>query len=278
MDLSRTLEIVTKSDVGTVRVRNEDALYANQQSGLAILADGMGGYNAGEVASAMVTALLGKGLEQSFAPPGRPQTESDRRRQAQSALAAEIARANSAVYSAAQSQPRYAGMGTTLVMALFHGNSVTVAHVGDSRLYRLRGGEFQRITRDHSLLQEQIDRGMLTQEQARHAHGRNLVTRALGVDPSVEPEIKDYDIRRGDIYLLCSDGLSDMVEDEDIGMILRMASADLDLAATRLVQKANDGGGQDNVSVILVRVGSGVSAAHGWIARLFARILAVFRR
>ena len=256
-----------------VRVHNEDAVYANPESGLAILADGMGGYNAGEVASAMVTTLLGTGLEQSFAPRDPVLTSGGGRLRVQSVLAAEIARVNSAVYSAAQSQPQYAGMGTTLVMALFHGDSMTVAHIGDSRLYRLRRKEFQLITRDHSLLQEQLDRGMLTQEQARYSRHKNLVTRALGVDPTVEPEINDYDTRQGDIYLFCSDGLSDMVEEQDIGAILRSASADLTLAAAQLVQKANDNGGHDNVSLILLRVGQSQVAARGWLARLLARFM-----
>ena len=270
MSSSRTLEIVTRSDVGRVRSHNEDAVYANPASGLAILADGMGGYNAGEVASAMATTLLGRGLEQAFAPSASPKTAMERRQRAQSALEAEIASANRAVYAAAQSEPRYAGMGTTLVMALFHGDSMTAAHIGDSRLYRLRGREFQRITHDHSLLQEQLDRGTVTREQARRSKHKNLVTRALGVDPTVLPEINDYDTRRGDVYLFCSDGLSDMVEDEDIGTILSAASADLEVAATRLVQRANDSGGHDNVSLILVRVRKCYPAACGWLARLFA--------
>ena len=161
-------------------------------------------------------------------------------------------------------------MGTTLVMALFHGNSMAAAHIGDSRLYRLRGREFQLITRDHSLLQEQLDRGVLTQDQARYSQHKNLVTRALGVDPTVVPEINDYDTRQGDIYLLCSDGLSDMVEDEDIGTILRRSAADLEMAAAQLVQRANDSGGHDNVSLILVRVRKCYPRARGWLARLFA--------
>lgn len=269
MDLSQTLEFVTKSDVGMVRASNEDAVYANPVCGLAILADGMGGYNAGEVASDMATTLLGRRLEAAFARAGQRRSGGDGRRLAQSALAAEIAHANSAVYSAAQSQPEYAGMGTTLVMALFHGDSLTVAHIGDSRLYRLRGRKLQLMTRDHSLLQEQLDRGLLSQEQARHAENRNLVTRALGVDPNVEPEINDFDTRAGDLYLLCSDGLNDMVEDEEIGTILRRRSNDLEQAAAQLVQRANDSGGRDNVSLILVRIRR--AAVPGWLSSLFAR-------
>ena len=163
-------------------------------------------------------------------------------------------------------------MGTTLVMAVFHDNAVTIAHIGDSRLYRLRGEEFGPVTRDHSLLQEQIDGGIITAEQARHSQNKNLVTRALGVDPAVEPEVRDYDVLPGDIYLLCSDGLNDMVDDEEISMTLQALAANLELCATQLVQMANDNGGRDNVSVILVRIKEEfpAPARGGWLARLLA--------
>jgi protein phosphatase len=273
MDLSQALETVSRSDAGMVRSHNEDSVYLNPALGLAVLADGMGGYNAGEVASGMVTTLLGSELEKAFSRQESHLPENDGQHRAHKLLEQEIARANHAVYQAAQSQPQYAGMGTTLVMALFYDNSMTVAHIGDSRLYRLRGEEFLQITRDHSLLQEQIDSGILTPEQARHSQNKNLVTRAVGVDPSVEAEIRDYATSPGDIYLLCSDGLNDMVEDEEIGMTVQMLSANLELAATQLVQMANDNGGRDNVSVILVRIKREYSAPRGltgWLGRLLA--------
>ncbi|MBL8490727.1 MAG: Stp1/IreP family PP2C-type Ser/Thr phosphatase [Rhodocyclaceae bacterium] len=269
MDLSQNLEIVTRSDPGMVRSHNEDAVLANSSIGLAILADGMGGYNAGEVASGMATTLLGTELEKSL-HLREPHGFEGGKRVAHGVLESEIARANTAIYQAAQSQPQYSGMGTTLVIALFFDNMMTVAHIGDSRLYRLRGEEFKQVTRDHSLLQEQIDSGMITPEQAKHSLNKNLVTRALGVDPVVEPEIRDYDTLPGDIYVLCSDGLSDMVEDEEIGMTLSALSANLELCATQLVQMANDNGGRDNVSVILVRVLKEYPVARGWWARLLA--------
>jgi len=273
MDLSQVLEIVSRSDPGMVRSHNEDAVHSSAGLGLAILADGMGGYNAGEVASGMVTALLASELEQAFGRPESRLIDKDGRQSTGGLLEAEITRANSAVYQAAQSQPQYAGMGTTLVMAVFYDNAITVAHIGDSRLYRLRGEEFRQITRDHSLLQEQIDSGMLTVEQARNSQNKNLVTRAVGVDPSVEPEIHEYATLPGDIYLLCSDGLNDMVEDDEIGTTIGMLSANLELAATQLIQMANDNGGRDNVSVILVRVRRAYPAPRGlggWLARLLA--------
>ncbi|MDK9724815.1 MAG: Stp1/IreP family PP2C-type Ser/Thr phosphatase [Sterolibacteriaceae bacterium MAG5] len=272
MDLSKALEIATRTDTGMVRSHNEDSVFANPVAGCAVLADGMGGYNAGEVASGMATALLGTELEKSFAEREPYRVEPDGRSWAHVVLETEIARANGAIYQAAQSQPQYAGMGTTLVAAVFCDNTLTVAHIGDSRLYRQRGEEFTQVTRDHSLLQEQIDSGMITAEEARHSQNKNLVTRALGVDPTVEAEIHDYDVQPGDIYLLCSDGLNDMVEDEEISMTLQMLAANLELCAMQLVQMANDNGGRDNVSVVLVRVKEAFPAPRrgGWLARLLA--------
>ncbi len=267
MDLTQALEVVTRTDPGMVRSHNEDSVYASVSHGIAVLADGMGGYNAGEVASGMTPALLASELGRAFTekPPYMIEVSGT---WADIALQAQIAKTNAAVYKASQSQPQYEGMGTTLVTAVFHNDCVTVAHIGDSRLYRLRGDEFAQITRDHSLLQEQIDRGLITPEQARTSNNKNLVTRALGIDPVVEPDIHEYEVRAGDIYLLCSDGLNDMVEDEEIAMTLRLLSANLELCAMQLVQLANDSGGRDNVSVILVKVRRPFPAPRGWLSRL----------
>lgn len=269
--LSSALEIALRTDPGMVRDHNEDAVFANPSRGFAILADGMGGYNAGEVASGMATMIMSAELEAAFAA-GRPSDfdSPDGLSFAQRCLLDTVAAANSAIYTAAESQVQYAGMGTTLVTALFHDNRVTVAHIGDSRLYRLRGEELSVITRDHSLLQEQLDSGLITPDEARFSQNKNLVTRALGVDPIVEAEINDYPVLPGDIYLLCSDGLNDMVEDEEIALALQTLSANLELAATQLIQMANDNGGRDNVSVILVKVLCAFPAARGWRSRFTA--------
>jgi len=268
--LSDVLEIVVKTDPGMVRGHNEDAVFANPNLGLAILADGMGGYNAGEVASGMAVTLLSAEIEDGLSLKTAWEVEPDGELYASALLRERIATANSAIYHAAQSQPQYAGMGTTLVLALFADNLLTVAHIGDSRLYRLRGEEFVQVTRDHSLLQEQIDSGMITPEQAKLSMNKNLVTRALGVDPEVEAEIRSYPVEAGDLFLLCSDGLNDMVEDGEIGLTLQMLSANLDLAATQLVQMANDNGGRDNVSVILVKIKRDFAAPRGWLSRFLA--------
>jgi protein phosphatase len=145
-------------------------------------------------------------------------------------------------------------MGTTVVAALFFDNRVTIAHVGDSRLYRVRGERFERITMDHSLLQELVDRGLYSAEEAQRAANKNYVTRALGVEPSVEVELREIPVQKGEVYMLCSDGLSDMVEDEDIHLTISTFGANLDNVARQLIQLANDNGGRDNISVVMAHV------------------------
>jgi serine/threonine protein phosphatase PrpC len=271
MELSEALEIASCTDPGMVRAHNEDSIASDAANGLVVLADGMGGYNAGEVASGMATTVITTELQQLLQTVKPHDVEAGTSEQlAAKLLREQIRKANTSIYQASHSQPQYAGMGTTLVVCLFYDNRVSVAHLGDSRVYRMRGEEFTQVTRDHSLLQEQIDSGLITAEQAKHAAHKNLVTRALGIDPSVEPEIHEYGTLPGDIYLLCSDGLCDMVSDEDISMTLSMLGANLPLATQQLVQMANDNGGRDNVSVILVRVLREYPAARGVMGKLFA--------
>ena len=271
MDLTQALEIVSSTDPGMVRSHNEDSVASDAANGVVVLADGMGGYNAGEVASGMATTVIVTELQQALARV-QPNAIDEATQQpvAVPLVREQVLKANTSIYQAAQSQPQYAGMGTTLIVCLFFDNRVLVAHLGDSRVYLLRNGEFKQVTRDHSLLQEQIDAGLITPEQAKHAQHKNLVTRALGIDPTVDPEIHEYPTQPGDIYLLCSDGLCDMVDDEDIGMTLQALGANLPLCAQQLVQMANDNGGRDNVSVILVRVLREYPAARGVMAKVFA--------
>jgi serine/threonine protein phosphatase PrpC len=268
MDLSHVLEITTCTDPGMVRSHNEDSVASDPANGLVVLADGMGGYNAGEVASGMATTVITTEMQQLLGKVHPYDIDPESNKVIAAKLVREqVMKANASIYHAAQSQPQYAGMGTTLVVCLFYDNKALVAHLGDSRLYRMRDGALKQITRDHSLLQEQIDSGLITAEQAKHAQHKNLVTKALGIDPTVEPEIREYETRPGDIYLLCSDGLPDMVEDEDISMTLEALGANLKLAAQQLVQMANDNGGKDNVSVILVRVQREYPAARGVVGK-----------
>ena len=269
MDLSESLEIASATDPGMVRSNNEDSVAADASKGLVVLADGMGGYNAGEVASGMATTVITTELQQLLkTKPPHEIDEGSGKRVAENLLREQVSKANTSIYQAAQSQPQYAGMGTTLVVALFYDNKLAVAHVGDSRLYRQRGRVFSQVTKDHSLLQEQIDSGMLTKEQAKLSTNKNLVTRALGIDPTVDAEIHEYDALPGDIYLLCSDGLCDMVSDEDIGMAVEQLGANLKLCVAQLIQMANDNGGRDNVSVILARVKREYPAPRGVVAKL----------
>ncbi len=269
MSLELALEIFSLTDPGTVRGHNEDAVIVDAACGFAVLADGMGGYNAGEVASGIAVNLVADGLRHALA---KGDIDPERGTAPGDLLRGQVAGANAAIFQAAQSQPQYAGMGTTLVSALFYDNRIHVAHVGDARLYRLRGETLTQMTRDHSLLQEQIDSGMISPTEARLSSKRNLVTRALGVDPTVEVDVGVSDTLPGDVYLFCSDGLNDMVEDEEIRLALETLGANLPLAGRHLIQMANDNGGRDNVSVILVRVLHPFPVKRGWIYRLGFRI------
>jgi serine/threonine protein phosphatase PrpC len=262
------LEIATRSDPGRVRPHNEDSMLASPDLGLVALADGMGGYNAGEVASSMATSLLGSGMAAAFAERRPGARGADGHSWARVALAREIGRVNAAIHEASGDQPQYSGMGTTLVAAVFHDDRVAVAHVGDSRLYRLRGGALELLTRDHSLLQEQIDAGIITSEQATESANRNLLTRALGVDPEVEADTQDHEARAGDFYLLCSDGLTDMLDDDRIAATVQESGGDLDGCVARLVDLANENGGRDNISAVLVKVVQTFPARRPWWARL----------
>src|SRR3990170_7902175 len=269
MKVEDAIEIVSQTNPGMVRSHNEDSVAQDAACGLVVLADGMGGYNAGEVASGIAVSVVVTEICQHL--QGTNPTERDETTGGElgvSLLRDNIRKANASIFQAAQSQPQYAGMGTTIVSGLFYDNRVVVGHVGDSRMYRLRGETLQTVTRDHSLLQEQIDSGMISVEDARLSKNKNLVTRAVGIDAKVASEIHVHDVLVGDVYLFCSDGLNDMVEDEDIHSTLYAMQGNLPLAAEQLVQMANDGGGRDNVSVILVKVKGRFSAPGSWLARM----------
>ena len=249
-----TFEFFEALDTGRARTNNEDSVSIDEGAALAVLADGMGGYNAGEVASSMATSFirteLGRWLREAHANA----TDTEVRR----AMDICVDNANRAIFNAANANPQYAGMGTTLVVAVFREQRLLVGHVGDSRAYRLRGGRLQQITRDHSLLQEQIDAGLITPEQAAFSANKNLVTRAVGVEDTVLLETHQHDVQPGDTYLMCSDGLSDMLDDASIGQLL-LAHDSLAAACQALIDAANDAGGKDNISVVLVRASGGAS-------------------
>lgn len=272
MKVEQALEIVSRTHPGRVRAHNEDSVSTEPSCGLVVLADGMGGYNAGEVASGITVSVLTTEVKHALQDMRPEDADEESGEDVGVVLLREnVQKANASIFHASQSQPQYAGMGTTVVAGLFYDDRVAVAHVGDSRMYRLRGEEFEAVTRDHSLLQEQIDSGMISKEDARQSRNKNLVTRAVGIEEIVATEVHVHEVEVGDIYLLCSDGLNDMVEDEHIGGTLRALRANLDLAADQLIKMANENGGRDNVSVILVKVKGEFAAPRGWMAKLLAR-------
>ena len=273
MSLRTKIRSVQLTDTGRVREHNEDAIGTNMDAGLLVLADGMGGYNAGEVASGIavktIVNLVREHVEREDL--AIPDNESGLSRP-NIILRDAISRANKIIYQTARTQPQCEGMGTTVVAALFFDNKVTIAHVGDSRLYRQRGDKLEQVTMDHSLLQELVDRGFYSAEEAQRAANKNYVTRALGVEPNVDVEIQEVPVNKGEVFILCSDGLSDMVEDEDIHLTINTFGANLDTVAKQLIQLANDNGGRDNVSVVLAHIMDAFPAR----TKIFDKILGWF--
>lgn len=255
MNLRGKIEIACQTDVGQVRDHNEDALSSDENIGLAVLADGMGGLNAGEVASSMSVHLLMDELRDY--QNGRSTLEAEigsTDDPVQAVVKTAIEKANSSVFHVSQTQAECRGMGTTIVVGLFRNNRLITGHIGDSRVYRFRGDKLQQITKDHSFVQELIDQGVYTKDEARVSNRKNVVTRALGVAPKVDVEVNEHKVKVGDIFLMCSDGLTDLVTDADIEASLRELSANLGGAAGHLVNLANASGGKDNISVVLCRV------------------------
>ena len=257
--------IVSKTDPGRARENNEDSVAFDASTRLGVLADGMGGYNAGEVASGMATAFIKSEMARWLSEAGKQATTREIRR----ALEICVDNANRSVFNAAISNAQYSGMGTTLVVAVFQDEKVLLGHIGDSRCYRLRNGELTQITKDHSLLQEQIDAGLLTPEQAATSSHKNLVTRALGVEDAVMLELNEFAVEAGDLYLMCSDGLSDMANDAEIATVLE-SQTPIEQKADRLITLANEHGGRDNISVLLIQAGA-ADKRRGLISRLLRK-------
>ncbi len=267
--MNSSIEIVSRTDAGKVRSHNEDFVLHDHDTGVVLLADGMGGYNAGEVASGMAARIIVEGLSHTWRGlMANKRAVANSRAVVSGAIQEQVERANWAIYEKAQGDPQCAGMGTTLLVGLLYDNQITVGHIGDSRLYRLRGKSLEQVTKDHSLLQEQVDSGVISKEDARKSRNKNLLTRALGIDPKVDADVHSYATEPGDVYLLCSDGLNDMVDDEEIRLTLITLQSNLALAAEQLVLSANDNGGRDNVSVVLVKVLQAFPAKLDWKARL----------
>lgn len=269
MHLKGKLRCVGVSDTGRVREHNEDTIGTDVDIGLVVLADGMGGYKAGEVASGIavrtVMGLLKDAIERQDLTI--PDEESGLSRPG-ILLRDAVQRANKIIYQTARTQANCEGMGTTVVAGLFFDDRLTIAHVGDSRLYRQRGSQFEQITHDHSLLQELVARGFYTPEEAQRAAAKNYVTRALGVEATVEVDVTEVPVEKDDLFLLCSDGLSDMIEDDDIQLTISTFGVNLETVARQLVLLSNENGGRDNVSLVVVRVLESFPARRGVIDRL----------
>jgi PPM family protein phosphatase len=269
LNVTNAIKVVRLTDVGMYRDHNEDAVASDLTIGLLLLADGMGGYKAGEVASEIAVLMIAAEI-----------TEAMQNRMALNKLTSSlmpeshllidvVKKTNAAIYHISKNQAHCAGMGTTLVAGIFANNKLTVGHIGDSRVYCLRDQVLTQLTEDHSLIQEQINAGLITQEQAKVASHKNLVTRALGIDPDVELELQEFEVKVGDIYLMCSDGLSDLVEDTEITKILLEANGNITLAAKKLVQAANENGGSDNISVVIAIIKKSFAAEKSWVKNLF---------
>ena len=264
------LTVSLRTHPGTVRTINEDTVLWDPGLSLLAVADGMGGHNAGEVASRLAIETIRTFLEKSaeshdctwpFGVDVTVSLEMNRLRTA-------VRLANRRIFRESEERVEYTGMGTTVVAALFYDNRISIAHVGDSRLYRQRGSQISQVTMDHSLLQELVDRGFYSPEEAQRAANKNYVTRALGVEPQVEVEVQEHPVDKGDIFILCSDGLSDMVEDEDIRLTISTFGANLDTVAKQLIQLANENGGRDNVSVVLAQAIEAFPASRGVMDKL----------
>jgi serine/threonine protein phosphatase PrpC len=258
-------EFCIRTDPGRTRENNEDSVTFDEPTRLGILADGMGGYNAGEIASGMATTFIKSELGRWLSQAGRNAGVREVRR----AMEICVDNANRSIFNAANSNPQYSGMGTTLVVGVFQDGRALLGHIGDSRCYRLRGDVFTQVTKDHSLLQEQLDAGLITPEQAATSSNKNLVTRALGVEDAVLLEINEHRVEPGDIYMMCSDGLSDMVDDEGIARVLG-TEGPLEQRVAQLIDAANANGGRDNISVLVARAGAD-ARKRGLISRLLGK-------
>lgn len=236
-----------KTDQGLARSNNEDNYYVDIKAGLLIVADGMGGHSAGEIASKIAVNVISDYFQgenkftSNYDHPHSPTT---------SKLNSALRLANVAVFEAGQSSPQLKGMGTTIAAALMIGNKLSIAHIGDSRVYLIRSNNIEQLTDDHSIVNEQFRRDIITKEEAANSNIKNLLTKALGISPEAEAELNELTLFDGDILLLCSDGLNTMLTDESILKIISLAKRPID-ACELLIDAANKKGGKDNITVIV---------------------------
>jgi serine/threonine protein phosphatase PrpC len=260
------------TDKGLVRPNNEDGFYIDEKTGLFVVADGMGGHASGEIASKLAldiirdyfkafhegrAALVGK-FDEEYSDTAK-------------AIGSAVRLANQAIYEAAKSNAGWQGMGTTVAAVVINRNRLSIAHVGDSRVYLVRAGDIEQLTDDHSVVYEQVKHDLLTREEARKSEMRNLLTRALGVAADVEVDISELTLSAGDILVLCTDGLNSMVSDDDI-LNLAVSVRDPAAACDGLIELANKQGGRDNITVI-----AGYVRKKSWISFLL-NFKELFRR
>ena len=238
------MQIFAATDQGKVRTNNEDFVCWDVARGLAVLADGMGGLNAGEIASEVAATSAMKVLHQ--------QTDCQEVSEQSRLLIEAINTANEAVFELSSTRYDYQGMGTTLVVSRVVGDTCFVAHVGDSRIYRYANGQLEQVGQDHSVVQQLVNEGLLTPEKARHAPNRNIITRAVGINECVESESNQVALAKGEMVILCSDGLSDMVEDRIIQNACTRLAREPEKLPGELIRLANERGGIDNISVIVL--------------------------
>ena len=261
---SAKLIIYGISDVGQMREHNEDHIAWDKDLGLVIVADGMGGHNAGEVASEIAVRSIQEALRDVL----DPEMQESHSIELSDAVREAITYANDEINREARENLAYNGMGTTIVLTLFYKDRVISAPVGDSCTYRIRDEKLEQLTTDHSLVQEMLDNGYLSQEEAQMSASRNLITRALGIADTVEVDVHEEKIEYGDVYLMCTDGLTDLVTDEEIMNLLQdyrseTDGCNLEGATKSLVALANDKGGKDNISVVMVCLQQAFSDSSG---------------
>ena len=254
------------TNVGRVRANNEDSFRIVEPMSLYILSDGMGGEAHGEIASAMAVDVVAKHCTETEVDPAMtifadmPSAWSEKTRR----LASAVHLANKTIFDSAQKHPEQRGMGATITAAWVDGTRLSIAHVGDSRAYLLRSGSLQQLTSDHSLVAEQVRRGILTPAEAERSDMQSVLLRALGAHQEIEVDSEEHTLFGGDVLLLCSDGLTRMVTEPEIAGTLQ-AEPDPNKASERLVELANEQGGADNITAIVVRVGDEPKSWFSWL-------------
>jgi serine/threonine protein phosphatase PrpC len=252
------------TDAGMVRKNNEDAFSLVPDKGLLIVADGMGGHASGEIASSMAVDVIRNYFNDPAASGKTPRigTYDDAFTETTNRLGSAVRLANMAIYEAARGNVQRHGMGTTIVCALLHSRKLSIAHVGDSRLYLIRAGDIEQLTDDHSVVAEQVKRELISREAAEKSEIKNILTRAVGNEAEAAVDLSELNLLGGDILVLCTDGLTNMVRDEEILSVV-LAGQDPAVASRRLVELANEGGGQDNITALIAYI-----LEESWISSL----------